>query len=119
MGPTRWRPPPSCWLRCARTVCCDRIRTRCHRRSKRRPTLNVDSWIFVADDEPIGGLLNLARELGGGGTLAVGGPRARADAVAAAGPDRVLWHPTTVSTPPEAFAGQVAAQVKQAAPGVL
>jgi electron transfer flavoprotein alpha subunit len=81
--------------------------------------LNVDSWIFVADDEPIGGLLKLARELGGRVTVAVVGPRARADAVAAAGPDRVRWHRTTDRTPPEAFAGQIAAQAKQASPRVL
>lgn len=81
--------------------------------------MNVDSWIIVTDDERVGGMLAAARQLGGRVAAAVVGPRSLADAVAAAGPDRVLWYALRDGVPAEACAAEVADAVKTAAPRVV
>lgn len=81
--------------------------------------MNVDSWIIVADEGRIGGMLSAARQLGGSVTAAVIGPRSLADAAAAKGPDRVLWFALPEDVPPEACAAQVAEAVKTAATRVV
>ena len=81
--------------------------------------MKADSWIIVTDIGRVGGMLAAARQLGGRVTAAVVGPRSLAEAVAAAGPDQVLWYATAEGVPAEAYAAQVAEAAKAAAPRVM
>lgn len=81
--------------------------------------MSMDSWIIATDAVRFGGMLAVARQLGGGVTAAVVGPRKLADTVAAAGPDRVLWYACPDGVPPEACAAQLAQAAKATAPRVL
>ncbi|MDR3671360.1 MAG: electron transfer flavoprotein subunit alpha/FixB family protein [Holophaga sp.] len=81
--------------------------------------MNADCWIILTEKGRAGGMLTAARKLGGSVTAAVVGPRSLADAVAAAGPDRVLWFAAAGDVPAEALAGPVAEAVKAAAPRVV
>jgi len=79
----------------------------------------MDSWIIATDAVRLGGMLSAARQLGGRVTTAVVGPRSLADAVAEAGPDQVRWYDLPDDAPAEAYASQIAADVKAAAPRVV
>ena len=81
--------------------------------------MGASSWLIVADDEPIGGMLAFVRPLGGAITAVVVGPRERAETGAVAGPDRVLWFEAVDTVPVEARAADVAAAAKAAAPRLL
>jgi len=81
--------------------------------------VNADSWIIVTDKGRVGGMLAAARQLGGQVTAAVVGPRSLAEAVAAVGPDQVLWFAPAAGVPAEAYAAQVAEAAKAAALRVL
>ena len=81
--------------------------------------MNGNSWIIATDERRIGGMLAAARELGGSVTVAVIGSRDLAEAVAAIGPDRVLWFAASDSAPVEAYAAQVAEAAKTAVPRVV
>jgi len=81
--------------------------------------VNADSWIIVTDKGRVGGMLAAARHLGGRVTAAVVGPCSLAEAVAAAGPDQVLWYATAAGVPAEAYAAQVAEATKAAGPRVV
>lgn len=81
--------------------------------------MSIDTWIIITDEARIGGLLGAARQTGGSVTAAVVGPRGLADAVAAKGPDRVLWFDQAEGSPAEAYAAQVAEAVKEAGPRVV
>jgi electron transfer flavoprotein alpha subunit len=81
--------------------------------------VNADSWIIVTDTSRLGGLIATTRPLGGRVTAAVVGPRSLADAVAAVGPDRVLWLDAPDGVPAEALAAHVAALVEEASPRVV
>jgi electron transfer flavoprotein alpha subunit len=81
--------------------------------------LNADSWIILTDLGRAGGMLAAARKLGGSVTAAVIGPRSLAGAVAAIGPDRVLWFAAAEDVPAEAFAAPVAEAVRAASPRVV
>lgn len=84
--------------------------------------MNVSSqaWVVVADDASIGGLLEAARPLGTSLVALVAGRRAVADAVAAAGVDRVVWlgEPGD-GTPVEAYGPAVGRVVAEASPRVV
>lgn len=80
---------------------------------------DADSWILVADDAAIEGLLEAARGLGGRVTAVVVADREMAQTVAAAGPDQVRWFPTVEGVPAEAYAGQVAQAAAEAGPQVV
>lgn len=84
--------------------------------------MNVSSqaWVVVADDASIGGLLEAARPLGAPLVALVAGRRAVADAVAAAGVDRVVWlgEPGD-GTPVEAYGPAVGRVVAEASPRVV
>ena len=81
--------------------------------------MNMDSWIIMTDKGRAGGMLAAVRKLGGRVTAAVVGPRSLAEAVAALGPDRVLWFPLADGLPAEAYAAPVAEAARTAAPRVL
>ena len=81
--------------------------------------MKADSWIIVTDIGRVGGMLAAARQLGGRVTAAVVGLRSLAEAIAAAGPDQVLWYATAEGVPAEAYAAQVAEAAKAAAPRVM
>jgi electron transfer flavoprotein alpha subunit len=81
--------------------------------------VNIETWIIATDTTRLGGILDAARQLGGPVTAAVVGPRSLADAVAAAGPDRLLWYACREDAPAEAYAPQIAEAVKTAAPRVV
>lgn len=69
--------------------------------------MNARTWLVVADDAAIGGLVDVARALGGPVGAVVVGDRALADAVAPV-VDRVDWFGTCTPAPAEAWAGAVA-----------
>jgi len=81
--------------------------------------MSVNTWIIVAGDPAIGNLIDTARSLGGPVSVAVVGPRAVADTVAAAGLDKVIWFGEPGSAPAEAFAVAVADAVAAATPDVV
>lgn len=77
----------------------------------------TQTWILVAGDPDVTGLIAAARGLGAEVTALVAGHRAVAEAVAAAGVDRVLWlGEPPEATPVEAYAPEVARVVAEAAP---
>ena len=81
--------------------------------------MNVSSqtWIVVADDPAVAGLVVAARALSAEVTAVVAGRRATAESVAAAGVDRVLWlGEPAEGTPVEAYAPDVARTVADGAP---
>ncbi len=73
------------------------------------------SWVVVADDPAVTGLVALARAVAGEVVAVVVGARQVADTVAAA-VDRVVWLGEPGPVPVEAFAPQVAQLVVDAAP---
>src|SRR5665811_603708 len=81
-------------------------------------TMSVNTWIVVAGDPAIGGLIETARALGGQLAAAVVGPRQVAETVAAGGVDKVIWFGEPGDVPVEAYATAVADTVA-AAPGVV
>ncbi len=81
--------------------------------------MNTDIWLIVADDEPIEALVAAARSVGGAVTALVAGTRARADAAALAGPDRVCWVAVAEDVPEEAAAAAIAARATIASPRLL
>lgn len=80
--------------------------------------MSENTWIVVAGDPAIGGLIETARPLGGQLAVAVVGPRAVAETVAAGGVDKVIWFGEPGQVPVEAYATAVAEAVA-AAPGVV
>lgn len=80
--------------------------------------MSVNTWIVAAGNPAIGNLIETARALGGQVTVAVVGPRATADTIAAGGVDRVIWFGEPGQVPPEAYASAVADAVG-AAPGAV
>lgn len=79
--------------------------------------VSSQTWIVVAGDPGVAGLIAAARGLGAEVTALVAGPRGVADAVASSGVDRVLWlGEPAESTPVEAYAPDVARIVADAAP---
>ena len=80
--------------------------------------MSANTWIVVAGDPAIGALIETARALGGHVTVAVVGPRAVADTIAAGGVDKVVWFGDPDQAPVEAYASAVADAVG-AAPGVV
>ncbi len=84
--------------------------------------MNVSSqaWVVVADDASIGGLLEAARPLGTSVVALVAGRREVADAVAAAGVDRVVWLGEPADgVPVAAYGAAVGRVVAAAAPRVV
>ncbi|RYV49737.1 electron transfer flavoprotein subunit alpha/FixB family protein [Pengzhenrongella frigida] len=81
--------------------------------------MSVNTWIIVAGDPAIGNLIDTARSLGGSVSVAVVGPRAVADTVAAAGVDKVVWFGEPGAVPAEAYATVVADAVAAATPGLV
>lgn len=78
------------------------------------------TWIVVADDPAVSGLVVAARTLSAEVTAVVAGRRETAESVAAAGVDRVLWlGEPAEGTPVEAYAPDVARTVADAAPGAV
>ena len=78
------------------------------------------TWIVVADDPAVSGLVVAARTISAEVTAVVAGRRATAESVAAAGVDRVLWlGEPAEETPVEAYAPDVARTVADAAPGAV
>src|SRR5674476_796501 len=78
------------------------------------------TWIVVADDPAVSGLVVAARTLSAEVTAVVAGRRATAESVAASGVDRVLWlGEPAEGTPVEAYAPDVARTVADAAPGAV
>lgn len=76
-------------------------------------------WVLAAADAPLGGVLRVARGVGGHVTVVAVGPRELADAAAVAGADAVLWAPTDDERPAEAWLTAVADEAAAAAPRVL
>ncbi|GEL46417.1 hypothetical protein CHO01_15330 [Cellulomonas hominis] len=74
---------------------------------------------LVTTDPAVGRLLEIARALGGPVVAVVAGPRAVADAVAAGGPDRVVWLGEPGDAPAAAFAGAAAEAVAAAGATVV
>jgi electron transfer flavoprotein alpha subunit len=74
---------------------------------------------LVTTDPAAGRLLEIARALGGPVVAVVAGPRAVADAVAAGGPDRVVWRGEPGDAPAAAFAGAAAEAVAAAGATVV
>jgi len=79
----------------------------------------MDTWVFATDQRQWAGMLAAVRRLGGRVTAVVVGSRELADAVAATGPDEVLWVETPPEVPVEAFAPALATAAAQAGPRVL
>ncbi len=78
------------------------------------------TWIVVADDPAVSGLVVAARILSAEVTAVVAGRRATAESVVAAGVDRVLWlGEPAEGTPVEAYAPDVARTVAAGAPGAV
>jgi len=83
-------------------------------------SVSSQTWIVVADDPAVSGLVVAARTLSAEVTAVVAGRRATAESVAAAGVDRVLWlGEPAEGTPVEAYAPDVARTVADAAPGAV
>lgn len=80
--------------------------------------MSVNTWIVVAGDPAIGNLIETARSLGGQVAVAVVGPRAVAETVAASGVDKVVWFGEPGQVPVEAYATAVAEAIA-ASPGVV
>jgi len=78
--------------------------------------VSSQSWILVGDDPAVSALVEAARAVGDQVTAVVAGTRAVADDIARAGVDRVLWLGATGDEPVEAYAGEVARIVAEAAP---
>ena len=76
-------------------------------------------WIIAADDVSAGSITGIAKKLGGHLTAVVAGPKERAEAAAAFGPDSLIWYPTDEKTPAEAWSQAVAEAAFQAAPQVV
>ncbi|MDY0243008.1 MAG: electron transfer flavoprotein subunit alpha/FixB family protein [Rhodospirillaceae bacterium] len=74
------------------------------------------AWIIVTEEKQVAALTLAARGMGGRVIAVVVGPRALADATAAAGPDEVKWVETSQDRPPEAYAGPVARMIAADAP---
>lgn len=74
---------------------------------------------LVTTDPAVGRLLEIARALGGPVVAVVAGPRAVADAVAAGGPDRVVWLGEPGDAPAAAFAAAAADAVAAAGATVV
>lgn len=81
--------------------------------------MNNDSWIIIADDVPAAALSFMAKPVSGKVTAIVAGSRERAEAVAQAGIDEVLWYETSDSIPPEAWAVEIAKAAEKAKPRVI
>lgn len=79
----------------------------------------MESWIIITDKHRVGGMLAAARQVGGNVTAAVVGPRPLAEAVAAVGPDRVLWFPLPEGLPAEACAAQLVERAGAEAPRLV
>lgn len=77
------------------------------------------TWIVVGGHSEVGNLVSTAASIGGGCTAVVVGDRACADAVAAAGVDRVIWAGTGAVGMSEAYATWVADTVAAEAPKVV
>lgn len=83
-------------------------------------SVSSQTWIVVADDPAVSGLVVAARTISAEVTAVVAGRRATAESVAAAGVDRVLWlGEPAEGTPVEAYAPDVARTVADAAPGAV
>ena len=83
-------------------------------------SVSSQTWIVVADDPAVSGLVVAARTLSAEVTAVVAGRRATAESVAAAGVDRVLWlGEPAEGTPVEAYAPDVARTVAAGAPGAV
>ena len=83
-------------------------------------SVSSQTWIVVADDPAVSGLVVAARTLSAEVTAVVAGRRETAESVAAAGVDRVLWlGEPAEGTPVEAYAPDVARTVADAAPGAV
>jgi electron transfer flavoprotein alpha subunit len=77
----------------------------------------IDTWIIVADDAAVGGLIEFARMRAGRLVAVVAGRKSVADEVATAGVDRVIWlGQPPEATPVEAFAPEVARLVGEGLP---
>ncbi|HWQ76627.1 MAG TPA: electron transfer flavoprotein subunit alpha/FixB family protein [Syntrophomonas sp.] len=81
--------------------------------------MSNDSWIIIADDVPIGSLPAMARSLDGQVTAVVVGSRERAETVAVAGVDALVWYTTDDETPVEAWATVIAEAAAEAKPRVV
>ncbi|EFL51534.1 Electron transfer flavoprotein alpha subunit [Solidesulfovibrio fructosivorans JJ]] len=77
------------------------------------------AWIIVTEEKQTPALVAMAKGLGGKVIAAVIGPRALAEAAAAAGPDAVKWVETEQGRPAEAYAGPVARLIAADAPGAV
>lgn len=77
--------------------------------------VSTQTWIVVADDPAVSGLVTTARGLGGAVSAVVVGRKSVADSVARAGVDEVLWlgEPGD-GAPVEAYAGEVARVLAEA-----
>ena len=73
--------------------------------------MSRDAWVLTTDTRRLAPMIAAVRGLGGTVTVAAVGPRALAEAAAAAGPDAVAWIEPSGGEPPESFAAAVAAAV--------
>jgi electron transfer flavoprotein alpha subunit len=64
--------------------------------------MSVSAWIIVGDKPAVGGLITVARALGGPVGAVVAGPRPVAETVAASGVDKVVWCRVPDDVPAEA-----------------
>lgn len=81
--------------------------------------MNKNSWIIIVDERRIGGMLAIARKLGGNVTAVVVGDRPLADIAAKFDFDRVLCLETSEGIPAEAYTPQIASLAKSEAPGFV
>lgn len=70
--------------------------------------MSIETWIVVADHTNIQSLIETGRELGGPLNVAVVGAEVTAEAIAAAGVDRVCWIEAAQNIPTEAYAATLA-----------
>ena len=81
---------------------------------------SIDTWIIVADDAAVGGLIEFGRIRAGKLVAVVAGRKSVADEVATAGVDRVIWlGQPPEGTPVEAFASEVGRLVAEELPQVV
>jgi len=81
--------------------------------------MSTDCWILITEEGRVGGMLNLARALGGQVTAVVAGRCSLADTVAGMGFDRVLCFEIGEDVPPEASAAAIVSAAAAAGPALV
>lgn len=81
--------------------------------------MNFDSWIIITDERRVGGMVSLARALGGQVTAAVAGTSSLAASIAVMGFDKVFCFETGEGVAAEACAARIAAAAAEANPRLV